>query len=416
MYDLVLRQAALGGQATSCDIAIAGEHIVATAPHLTGSGHSEWFLDGRIVLPALVDPHGHLDKAHTLPIIGSRADLTSAIAAMAAIPEREIGEDRLRRGAQLLDDAVSWGVGLLRTHVNVDPAIGLRAVEAALALRERYRGRIRVQIVALVSSGVQPSRPLWDLLEEAVHLGCEAIGGSIGSVGDPGLLVDGLFSVANRHNVPLDLHVDEHTLPRCPGLEYLIRAAVANSAEGRVVAGHCCALGVVAEEERSRLIAGLKHARITVAALPLTNLYLQGRGEAVPMLRGIAPVRVLLQAGVRVICGSDNVQDAFLPYGNADPMLAAFVLGVAGHLTSAEERQALVGMVTSEAAEALGVSDYGTQPGCRADLVVLDARPPASPVGSLPPRHLVIHGGQVVLVPSRGIREEAGSGPAGRRE
>lgn len=395
--DLILRGATLPGRAGRVDLVIENGRLVSVGPAAPSSrGRDEFQLDGRLALPGLVDVHHHLDKAYALPDTGVPGDLPSAIASMGDYQARVSREEMLRRGLRLLDQAVSFGVSTLRTHVNVGGAYGLRGLEVALELRQRGRGRIGVQVVAMASAGVLPDQTDWGMMEEATRLGCDALGGSIGVRTDPAPLLDGLFGLATHRSLPLDLHVDEHVEPRCPGLEQLIPRTTAAGYQGRVIAGHCCGLGVVGADERRRLIAGLVQAGIAVAVLPLTNLFLQGRDQEVPGARGIAPVRALLRQGALVACASDNVQDPYLPYGNGDPLLAALVLGVAGHLTSAAERDALVDMVTVNAAAAAGMADYGLGPGRPADLVVLDARPPDHPAASLPARWLVVHGGRVV--------------------
>lgn len=393
VYDLILRDVSIVGRRMPCDIAIAGGRIAAVAPRVEGEG-AEWIGAKRWALPALVEPHVHLDKAFSLHLTGPGSDLAGAVAATTSLRQTTDRAALMARGRRLLESVQCWGVGALRAHVNVDPSVGLLGVEAALGLREEYRDRLRLQVVAFASRHALPGRVTRELLEEAARLGCDALGGSIGTEDDPEPVLEVVFELAEAHGLGVDLHVDEHTEPRCPGLRALISTTLRRGMAGRVVAAHCSALACVEAKERASLVEGLAAAGITVTALPLTNLFLQGR-ESGRGLRGIAPVRELLQAGVRVICGSDNVQDAFLPYGNGDPLTAAFVLGIAGQLTSDAERAALTAMVTSTAAEALGLVDYGVAPGRRADLVVLECEPPQQPVASLPRRALVVQGGRV---------------------
>ncbi|MHB8946489.1 MAG: amidohydrolase family protein [Bacillota bacterium] len=403
MAELILRGATLPGRDGLVDLVIAGGRFSSVGPSVEPSSpgpraSDEYRLDGRLALPALVDIHVHLDKANAQPDTGVPGDLPSAIAAMGAYQARVNRKDMVRRGLRLLDQAASFGVGTLRTHVNVGGAYGLRGLDVALELREKTRGRIRVQVVAMASAGVLPGTAGWALMEEAVRLGGDALGGSVGVRTEPAPLLDGLFGLAARRGLPLDLHVDEHGDPRCPGLEALIPRTIAAGYQGRVTAGHCCALGLVDADERKRLIDGIVKAGIAVVALPLTNLFLQGRDQEVPGPRGIAPVRALVRQGALVACASDNVQDPYLPYGNGDPLLSALVLGVAGHLTTAVELDALVDMVTVDAAKVAGLTDYGLAPGRPADLVILDAKPPDHPAASLPRRWLVIHGGVPIIV------------------
>ena len=405
VYDLILRDVTILGHSTPCDIAISGSRIAAVAPRVEGHAGTEWFGAKRWALPALVEPHVHLDKAFSLDLTGPASDLAGAVVATTSLRERTDRAALMARGRKLLDSVTCWGVAALRAHVNVDPAVGLLGVEVGLALRDEYRSRVRLQVVAFASRRALPGRVTRELLEEAARLGCDGLGASIGIGDDPEPVLEVLFELAEARGLGLDLHVDEHTEPRCPGLRALISMTLSRGFVGRVVAAHCSALASLETGERASLIEGLAAAEIAVAALPLTNLFLQGRNDP-RRPRGIVPVRDLLEAGVRVMCGSDNVQDAFLPYGNGDPLLAAFVLGIAGQLTTQAERAALAAMVTTVPAEVLGLVDYGMRPGARADLVVLECRPPEEPVASLPRRALVVHGGRVTQASMPGGRLE----------
>ena len=197
----------------------------------------------------------------------------------------------------------------------------------------------------------------------------------------------------------IDLHLDETLDPSVQNLAELSRLTIERGLQGRVAASHCCSLSVAPSAVRTDALERAATANIHVIALPLTNLYLQGRETG---LRGLAPVAKFLAAGVNVACGSDNVQDPFLPAGNADPLLAAQVLGVAAHLADPDY---LLEAVTLRAARAIGLpaeTDW-CRPTAPASFVVADCQPEDDPVACLAVRPLTVYKGHVVRRPGDGM-------------
>jgi cytosine deaminase len=143
----------------------------------------------------------------------------------------------------------------------------------------------------------------------------------------------------------------------------------------------------------------LEAAGVAVITLPATDLYLMGRRDVRNVRRGLTPVKRLLAAGVTVAAATNNVQNAFTPAGNADPLLLTYLLVVAAHMGSEADMAAALDMVTISPGRILGRSPHGPSPGARADLVVLDATTLAEVVGGLPARALVVKSGRVTSGP-----------------
>ncbi|MCW5603049.1 MAG: amidohydrolase family protein [Burkholderiales bacterium] len=303
----------------------------------------------------------------------------------------------LQRGERVAEWAIRHGVGALRTHADVDDIVGLRHVEAALELKSTFADRLAIQVAAFQPGSVSlDDGKSWRKLEEALHAGCDAIGGATGNRGlDASALMDRMLRLAADRDAMVDLHLDETLDPAVQNLPGLARLARQYGLEGRVAASHCCSLSVAPPDARAETIRLAAEARIHVIALPLTNLYLQGRESG---LRGIAPVSELLAAGINVACGSDNVQDPFLPAGNADPLLAAQTLGIAAGLADPDY---LVEAVTLRAARAIGLpvcADW-CSPAAPASFAVADCGPEDDPVSLLAPRPLTVFNGRVVRRP-----------------
>ena len=405
IFDLMLRNAALR-DGRQVDIGIVKDRIAAVGPCLTGEANQLLQLEGRVVLPGLVEAHTHLDKALTIAQVENRTGtLYEAIECMAAVQHTSTVAEIRRRALRAAELFLVAGTTTLRTHVDLSPHGGLKAVEALLDVRQSLRGRMDIQLVALCCNYIGPdSATMRELAEESLRMGVDAIGGAPVLDGDACAHIDFVFQLAQRYNKHVDLHVDESDNPADFCLPYLAEITRNNGYAGRVMAGHCCSLAAVSDRDADETIEKVHAAGITVAALPSANMYLQGRGDRGMIRRGITRVGELLRAGVPVACGSDNVQDPFNPFGRGDLLLVANLFAHASHLGSSDQQAQAIDAITVTPAQALGLTQYGLEPGCMADLVVLDTREAQTFLALVPPRRYVIKEGRIVAETRTEIR------------
>jgi cytosine deaminase len=395
----LLTNARAAGWDSPRDILIEGEKIARIGEGLSAEADSHFDLGGRVVVPGFVEAHTHIDKAYTLHLCDNAAGtLDGAIREMYKIKETATVDEIYGRAEACLLNFISHGATTVRTHIDVDHAIDLRGMEALLRLRDRYREKVTLQLVPLAGSapGATNESEYRKYLREAVSMGADAVGGVPTLSFDSEAHLEIAFATAAEFNLPIDLHVDESDDPNHLVLEQLAEKTIGEGWQGRVVAGHCCSLAAVDDATASRVIDKVAEAGISVITLPLCNLYLQGRGDTQPVRRGITRVKELLDAGVNVFCASDNVQDAFGPYGRADTLEAAWLTGLAAHLNESF-RSTLLDMVTGRPAKALGLGDgYGLREGAPADLVVMASESPGTVVVERPGRLAVFRSGKVV--------------------
>jgi cytosine deaminase len=390
-YDLIVRNARLAS-GDALDLAVAGGRVVARAPGLRVTAAIEIDAEGRLVLPGFVDPHLHLDKALSRSELPEEQEsLASAIAASRRVKAGWTEDAIEARAARAVEMALRAGTTVLRTHVDVDPVIGLRGFHALLRVRERFAGRARIQIVAFPQEGLADG--VEAMLDRALREGADVPGGIPARERDPRAHIDRIFALARAHDTDIDMHVDESDDPADLSLEYLAEKTVAEGYEGRVVAGHCTSLAALPRPVLDRVLGKVKAAGISVVTLPSTNLHLQGREDAPPVRRGLAPVRRLLEAGVNVVYGSDNIRDPFTPFGNARMLELGLLLAHAAHLGTSAGLRAIVQMATHHGAAALRLPDYGLDVGHRADIVIVDADSPEEALVSVAPALHVIVGG-----------------------
>jgi len=208
--------------------------------------------------------------------------------------------------------------------------------------------------------------------------------------------IDDCLALARRWDADVDMHVDETDNPASRTLEMLLDAADRDGWAERVTASHCCAMAVWEEPYVRRIVQRIAELGASVITNPVTNLLLQGRGDGLAPRRGLPPVKALLEAGVRVGCGQDCVQDAFYPFGSGDPLQVALVLCHAAQLSLPAEVEQALASIRESAAAIVGLAGYGVTPAAPANLVVLDAVNGAEALRLQATRRWVIHAGRVV--------------------
>ncbi|MCJ8307421.1 MAG: amidohydrolase family protein [Rhizobiaceae bacterium] len=180
-----------------------------------------------------------------------------------------------------------------------------------------------------------------------------------------------MVRAAATHGLALDFHVDEGLADGLDGLETIADAVIETGYDGPILCGHACSLMNFGGDDLKRLADKLRRANITIASLPVTNLYLQGRGNGTPDRRGVTRIHELQEFGVSVIIGTDNVRDAFSPLGQHKPLESLKHAVLAAHLDP--PFAAHLPMITTDAERALGLSPTFIDGASVADLIVFDA-------------------------------------------
>jgi cytosine deaminase len=361
--------------------------------------------------PGFVEPHLHLDKAFLMDRLPGRiGSVQEAIAVTAALKCGFTRADILERAERTLRLALRHGTLAARVHAEVDPVLRLTSVEAALELRQRWRETIALQVVAFPQDGIQRQPGTEDLLREALRLGADVIGGVPYVDPDHHAHVETVLDLAREFDRPADFHVDFSDDPSVLDVGYIADRVLECGLTGRVAVGHVTALGALEPAAAEPLIERIARAELSVLVLPATDLHLGGRGDSHNVRRGLAPVKKLLGAGVNVAYGSNNVRNAFTPFGNADPLEVGLLLMVGAHLTDPEDVPTVYEMATTRAARAIGLPDYGPAEGHPANLVLFEAPDPWEALVGQAEKRYVVANGRIVAENRLEQRLEAPSG------
>ncbi len=404
-FDLVLEECRLP-DGTTADIGCVDGRI-ASIGKLGGSPASRTVpCAGRAVTTGLVESHIHLDKA----LLSSRTPsgdgtLAEAIRVTGEAKKSFTVEDIRARARGVLDMAVRHGTTAMRSHVEVDPIVGLMGLEALLPLVDEYAPALDLQLCAFAQEGILHAPGTEALLAEALRRGAGVVGGCPYNDSDPFGQIDIVFRLAREFGVDADFHVDFFDEPEHLHVRYIAEQTVRHGWQGRVALGHCTELGALPPPDLESIADLLREAGVGIITLPATDLYLMGRKDSHRVRRGLAPVKRLLSSGVTAAAATNNVRNAFTPVGNANLALMGFLLTVGAHMGSVAEQREVLRMLTEYPARLLRLPAYGFTVGSQADLVVWEVQAVEEVAATVALPRLVVKRGRVSVEHEHVVRE-----------
>ena len=397
-WDLLIHDATRLDDAARVSIGIREGRIEAVAPALKGHAAARIDARGGLVTPSFIDPHFHIDKVLSRDLLGARGP-QEALDRAHEVKTQFTVADVEERACQALRLAAAHGIGRLHAQIDVDFATRLVSLEGVMRARDRFAGVVDVTLVAFPQEGIVADPEAPALLREALSMGAAAVGGLPeveASVADQRSHVETVLDLAAEFGVTVEMHCDYMDRAELKTLEMLADATVARGMQGRVVASHCNALALYPDEEAGRVIDKVLAADMAVTVLPIANLQMLGGEGRTPRNRGSSRVKELLDAGVNVAAGADNMYDIWYRFNRMDPVeLAYMTVHSAGFRTDEEVRQGFE-MVTSRAATIVGRPAPVIAAGAPADLVVFDATSLVDILRRLPGRRIHIKGGRPV--------------------
>ena len=380
--DLILRNALLGDGA-GVDIGIADGKVAAIAQRLEAVG-PELDLGGRLLVPGFVETHLHLDKSCILERCRShKGTLDEAIAEVSRAKREFTTDDVFVRASRTLEKAIVQGTTHVRTHVEVDPGIGLRSFEAIRQVAGAYRWAVDLEICVFPQEGLTNNPGTEELMREALAQGAHVVGAAPYTDPDPHGQIERVFRMARDFDVDIDMHLDLGDSPDQMDAAFVCDITERYRYGGRVTIGHVTKMSLLAPERFDQLARRLRDAGVAVTVLPSTDLYLMGRGQRQPGARGVLAAHELLHHGVNCSLSTNNVLNPFTPFGDCSMLRMANLYANVCHVGTADGMRACLAMITDRSAQLLRLTDYGVQTGKSADFVVLDCTTPEQGVAEL---------------------------------
>lgn len=402
--DLIIRNAVLPRSAPKqngpVDIGIEGGRIVAVEPKLAASAHEEIDVQGALVTPPFIDAHFHMDAtlSYGLPRVNASGTLLEGIAVWGELKPHLTQEALVERALRYCDWAVARGLLAIRTHVDVCDE-RLLAVEALLEVKRRVAPYMDLQLVAFPQDGLLRSAGAFDNLKRAIAMGVDVVGGIPHferTMADGAESVRLLCEFAAEKGLRVDMHCDESDDPLSRHIETLAAHTHRLGLHGRVTGSHLTSMHSMDNYYVSKLLPLMRESGVAAIANPLINITLQGRSDTYPKRRGMTRVPEMLAAGIDVAFGHDCVMDPWYSLGSGDMLEVAHMGLHVAQMTGIDAMHACFDAVTVNPSRILGLERYGIEPGCDANLVVLDARDAVEAIRLRAARLAVVSRGKVV--------------------
>lgn len=399
---ILLKNVRLANEEELKDVAIKEGKIVQISNTVEGTFDKVIEGAGNVLIPGLVESHIHLDKA----LIASRkpnqsGTLQEAIQVTAELKPTFTEEDIYTRAKTTLDMIIPRGVTAIRTHAEFDPAQGFTGFNTIMKLKEEYKDLVDIQVVAFPQEGIFKAPGTEAMMYEAMDMGADVVGGIPYNDAPANEHIDLIFEIAKKYDKDIDLHQDFADEATNMSIEYLCNKTIAEGYEGRVSVGHLTALHALTPEELAPIVELMAKAQISVMALPATDLHLGARNDTYNVRRAVTPIRKLRDGGVNVCIATNNIRNAFTPYGNGDIMQTAMLAIPVAHLGGADDLPTVLPMITENPAKALKLKDYGIAVGNKADVVLLDTQDILNSIIDIPERLTVIKNGKVTVENSK---------------
>jgi cytosine deaminase len=382
--DLILRNARIiGRNGGTFDIGLHRERIAAIEPRLAADAR-EIDLDGRLVSPGFVETHIHLDKSCILDRCkAEKGDLEEAIGEVARVKRAFTPEDVYQRARRTLEKCILHGTTHMRTHLEVDPGVGLRSLDGLLPLIEEYKWAIDVEICIFPQEGLLNNPGTDELMVEALKRGGKVVGAAPYTDSNPKGQIDRVFEMAREFDIDIDMHLDFGPDPDDLDLLHVCELTDKHKYGGRVAVGHVTKLSAAPPEQFEQAARRMADAGVALTVLPSTDLYLMGRHMPHTVMRGVTSAHKLLHAGVNCSLSTNNVLNPFTPFGDCSLIRMANLYANICQVGARTDIRECFNMVTSRSAALLRLRDYGIEVGRSADLVVLDCMEPEVAVAEL---------------------------------
>lgn len=351
-----------------------------------------------LMLPSLVETHIHLDKA----CIFSRCKLhegtlSEAIKETAKAKSNFNYDDVYNRGKKVIEKAIKQGTGYMRTHVEIDPVVGLTGFYAIQQLQKDYAWGITLELCVFPQEGLHNNIGTLDLLERALKEGANLLGGCPYTDSLPEEQIDTLFELAIKYDVDLDIHLDFDLDSTTMLLPYVMDMTVKYKYQQRVTVGHVTKLSSLPRDKLLSIAKKMVMAGVNLTALPSTDLFLMGRGIEYNIPRGVAPLMTLKSVGVNCSISSNNIENPFTPYGDCSQVRQANLYANIAQLATKGELEQCMKWISVDSAKLMRIQEYGLNINMPADAVFFPVNSEADVIATIQAPSMGIKNGKLTF-------------------
>ncbi len=360
--------------------------------------------DGKMLMPPFVEPHIHLDCVLTagVPHYNMSGTLFEGITTWHQYKTTQplVISDIKERAKTALRLLAEHGVQFVRTHVDVTEA-SFKGVQALEELKEEMKGIVELQTVAFPQNGILSVKDGTKLMERAMAMGMDCVGGIPHYEFSRELGVESIhyiFNLAEKYDAMVDVHCDEIDDEQSRMLEVLATEAWKRELGERTVAAHTCAMGSYNDAYCSKLFRLLTESNIRFNSCPTESVHLQGRIDTYPKRRGVTRIKELVGAGLNVALGQDSIADPWYPIGVGN-LLRVLEMGLhVSHMMGYEDLQHCLDLISINGAKNLCIEQqYGIEVGKPANFIIVDATNDYETIRFQSPILLSVHNGKVIV-------------------
>ncbi|MEY8749389.1 cytosine deaminase [Alkalicoccobacillus gibsonii] len=398
---MIIRNATLRDREGKWDLLVSDNAIEKIERRIEAEGEDVIDAGGNMVLPPFIEPHIHLDSTMTAgdPNWNQSGTLFEGIQRWTERKEKLTHEDVKQRAKKALTWQVAQGIQFVRTHVDTTDE-NLTAFKALLEVKEEMKHLVDVQLVAFPQEGILSYPKGKELLEEAIQLGADVVGGiphfeMTREMGVESINIS--FDLAEKYGKLLDFHCDEIDDEQSRFVEVVAAKAYQTGMGSKVTASHTTAMHSYNNAYVAKLMRVFKMADLNFVANPLVNTHLQGRFDSYPKRRGITRVKELQEAGLNVSFGHDDIFDPWYPLGTGN-MLQVLHMGLhVTHLMGYDQIKQSIDFITTNSAKVLNIQDqYGIEEGKPANLIIVGAPDEFTMIRQQAPVLYSVRAGQII--------------------
>ena len=381
-FDLEIKNARISHQENTVDIKVSKGKIVEIVPASENSDFSEdkqtakssFDAQGNFLCSGFYESHIHLDKACILDRCKiEEGTLDEAVTETGNAKKDFTEDDVYERAAKVVEMAIKKGTMGLRTFVETDPKTELRSFNAIKKIKDRYAFAIDIEICAFAQEGLTQEMETYDLLKEALNNGADLVGGCPYKDENPDRHIEMIFDMAQEFNTMVDFHLDFDLDPENSSIPKIVEETKKRNFQGKVSIGHVTKLSAMSKDQKQKMAEMLGEANITLTVLPATDLFLSGRDHKKLIPRGMVNANELLEYGVNSTISSNNILNAFTPYGDASLLRMANMYANIAQLSKDEEIRQVYEMITTNAAKLLQ-KQTEIKVGALANFVIIESK------------------------------------------
>jgi cytosine deaminase len=383
--DLIVRNARIADDPSGLpvDIGVENGRIVAIEPRLAAAAAS-YDAGGRLVCGGFVETHIHLDKSCIIDRCAPETERQPHVVERVAAVKKDFTVDDVRaRARRTLEKCISHGATRMRTHVEVDPGVGLRGFEGVQALVDEYKWAIDIELCVFPQEGLTDNPGTDDLIVAALKRGAKVVGAAPNYDSDHAGQIRRIFELAREFGVDIEMHLDSGNSAEAMDIHLVCELTEQYGLGGHVAVGHMTKMSALPPEVFKQMARRLADAGVAVTALPATDLFMMGRDQEFNVRRGVVDANLLVEHGVNCSISTNNVLNPFTPYGDCSLLRMANLHANVLQVSHTHRVAECFRMLTDRSARLLNLRDYGIAIGNPADLVVIDARSPVQAVAEI---------------------------------